>query len=69
MSSRHQPLTGADSPEAVTHYKVPIRAVMSDEPTFYRSIAVYGPNDLSRQLEQLRIEFADYDLGLPRKVA
>ena len=68
-ASNAQPLAGADSPDAVTHYRIPIRAVMSDEPTFYRSIAVYGPRDMERQLKQLRIEFADYDLGTPRRVA
>ncbi len=68
MCSRHSDM-GADSPDAVTHYRVPLRAQVSDEPTFYRSIAVYGPKDLERQLAQLREDFPDYDLGKPRQVA
>jgi hypothetical protein len=63
--SRHQPLAGADSPDAVTHYRVPLHSQVSDEPTFYRPIAVYGPKDLERQLAQLREDFPDYDLGKP----
>lgn len=66
--SRHQPLAGADSPDAVTHYRVPLRSVDSDH-TFARSIAVYGPRDLAAQLDQLRAEYPDYALGTPRKVA
>jgi hypothetical protein len=69
MCASSQPLNGADSPDAVTHYRVPLRSQVSDEPTFYRPIAVYGPKDLTAQLEQLRIENPDYDLGTPQRVA
>ena len=66
--SRHQPLMGADSPDAVTHYRVPLRSLDSDH-TFHRDIAVYGPRDLAHQLDELRAEFADYSLGTPRAVS
>lgn len=65
--SRHQPTAGADSADAVTHYRVPLRSLDSDHTT-YRDIAVYGPRDLTRQLHLLQEEFADYRLGTPREL-
>ena len=65
MSSRHQPTAGADSPDASVTYRVAICSTVSDE-TFSRNIRVYGPRDLSRQLEQLQQDYgSDYDIGRP----
>ncbi len=66
--SRHQPLAGADSPDAVTHYRVPLRALDSDHTT-QRFIRVYGPRDLEHQLDELRVEYAGYRIGTPTRVA
>lgn len=57
---------GADSPEGVTHYRVPLHL---DDHHFTRSIAVYGPRDLTAQLAQLAADFPDYEIGTPRQVA
>ena len=67
MSGRFQPLAGADSPDASVTYRVPLRSLDSDHTT-YRDIAVYGPRDLTRQLDLLQEEFADYRLGTPREL-
>jgi hypothetical protein len=63
-----RPQHGADSTEAVTHYRVPLRSLDSDHTTS-RYIAVYGPKDLANQLEDLRVEMAGYSLGTPVEVA
>jgi hypothetical protein len=68
MSSRHQPAAGADSPDAVTHYRVPLRSLDSDHTTA-RYIQVYGPRDLANQLDELRVEYSGYSLGTPQVVA
>ena len=62
--SRHQPLEGADSPDAAVTYRVPLRSLDSDH-TFARLIRVYGPKDLSGQLKQLEADFPGYSLGRP----
>jgi hypothetical protein len=61
MCSRFAPEAGADS---ATTYRVPLRALDSDH-TFSRHIRVYGPNDLRRQLDELRLEHAGYSIGTP----
>jgi hypothetical protein len=67
MTSRHQPIAGADSPDAAVTYRVPLRSLDSDHTTA-RFIRVYGPRDLAHQLEELRVEYAGYSLGTPRQV-
>ena len=68
MSSRHQPLMGADSPDAVTHYRVPLRSLDSDH-TFTQLIEVYGPRGMKRLLDDLEERYPDYAVGTPREVA
>ncbi len=67
MSGRFQPLMGADSIDATTSYRVPLRSLDSDH-TFERHIRVLGPIDLGHQMDQLRVEFPGYALGTPREV-
>ena len=66
--SRHQPVAGADSPDASVTYRVPLRSLDSDHTTA-RFIRVYGPRDLAHQLDELRVEYAGYSLGTPQAVA
>ena len=49
-------------------YRVPLRSLDSDHTTA-RLIRVYGPRDLSHQLDELRVEYAGYRIGTPQKVA
>ena len=66
--SRHQPLHGADSPDAAVTYRVPLHSLDSDHTT-ERFIRVFGDRDLRHQLDELRVEMAGYSLGTPQKVA
>ena len=65
MCSRHAEPGAGEQP--IT-YRVSLRSLDSDH-TFARLIRVYGPKDLSHQLDELRVEFPEYAIGTPRQVA
>lgn len=66
--SRHQPLAGADSPDAAVTYRVPLRSLDSDHTTS-ELIEVYGPRGMQRLLDDIRERYPGYAIGTPQQVA